>query len=281
MKTHLLALASALVLSQAAAQAPAQPTVVSGTIVADSQITPNSSSGVKETIPVYAYYRDENSPNPFTFNFHYSQMPVKWTLELPDELEGAGYSITSATVIAYQAPVTAVWQPEDFQIKLFKTGFESSRPENVANWTEANGYYGPGAATTTPLQNPYLSELGTGAHAENVSTATAWSLGIVGPGYDGTSSPTDAVPVTFPLDVNNAEIEAYLREGLNNGAIMFTIVSSFPGIMPGGGGGTPTDYPKFISREGALKDSLGASRSATRLLIEVTPESSVADWEIY
>lgn len=280
MKTHLLALASALVLSQAAAQAPTTSALVNGTLVADSQITPNHSTGSRETIPVYAYYRDESDPNAFMFNLHYSQMPVKWTLELPD-LGGASYTITSATVIAYQAPVAAVWQPADFQIKLFKTGFDPSFPVNVANWTESNGYVGPGAATATPPQNPYLSELGTGNRAENNATAIAWSVGTVGAGYDGTSAPTDAVPVTFPLDVNNVEIEAYLREGLDNGAIMFTIVSTFPGLMPGGGGGTPTDYPKLISKEGAGNSAMGENRSATRLIIEVTPASSVADWEIY
>lgn len=276
MKQTKFAVAAACALAVAATSHGA---MVVGVDVADSQITPNHSTGSSKAIPLYAFVKPD--PPPFQFNAHYSQMPIKWTLDLPDDLEGTNYQVTSASVTVYQQAGEAFWNPADGQIKLFKTAFSGGSGETSGTWTEAEGYYGPGAATPTPLQDPYLSELGTGNHAEDNLSATPWAVGQVDSSYNGSSNPTDAVPIRFVFDTNNPEIRQYLKDGLNTGYIMFTMASTFAASMPGSGGSTPVDYPKIVTKEGLSDASLGASRKAPTLTIDVSGPAAASNWQLY
>lgn len=258
---------------------PAGAATVVGVDVADSQITPNHSTGTSKAIPLYAFIKDESTV--FTFNSHYSQMPIKWTLDVPTELEGTNYVITSASVTLYQQANEGFWDPTAGDLKLFKTAFSGDTGETAASWTEAKGYYGPGAASATPLQDPYLSELGTGDRAEDDLTATAWAVGEVDSSYDGSTIPTEAVPIRFYFDVNDSEIRQYLHDGLDAGFIMFTVASTHAASQPGSGGGDPVDYPRIVTKEGVGDPAYGTIQKAPTLTIEISGQASARDWNLY
>lgn len=252
---------------------------ITGEILADSQITPNSSKGAEPAIPLYAMVKAPGAP--FKFNQHYSQMPVKWAVELPAEYEDTNYQITEAQVVVYLSKKQpTLWDPSTGQLKLFGTGFSGDSSYTLENWTEGSTYYGPGAATELPLQDPYLIELGTGNRAEDNLEATPWAAGDIGPGYDGTALPAEAIPVTFTLPVNNAQVRDYLKDGLDRGYIMFTIAATYPTLQPQPGQ-PAIGYPYIVAREGVGNTEHGTIQQAPALTIEVAPQASASNWHLY
>ncbi|MCH2142917.1 MAG: hypothetical protein MK077_07985 [Phycisphaerales bacterium] len=79
--------------------------------------------------------------------------------------------------------------------------------------------------------------------------------------------PGEAIPqfseVIFEVDVNDPDIQCYLRTGLANGLLEFMITSLHGGSQDGSG-----SYPNWIMKENTLVD-LGAVSAAT-LIIEAT-----------
>ncbi len=271
--------ACAVLAALAIASTPANAAEVTGEILADSQITPNSSKTREPSIPLYAMVKGPGAP--YQFNQHYSQMPVKWSVELPNEFEGTNYQITDAQVVVYLSKKQpTLWTPSSGEIKLFGTGFSGESSYTLENWSEDSGYFGPGAASALPLQDPYLIELGTGNRAEDNLQATPWATGDIGPGYDGTAAPADAIPVTFNLPVNNPQVRDYLKDSLDRGLIMFTIAATYVAGQPGPGA-PATGYPYLVAREGVGNNEHGTIQQAPAITIEVAAPASVSNWHLY
>lgn len=270
-------IASSIVAAFALACAPVSAEVVTGVLVSDSQVTPNHSTGTRPSVPLYAMVKDETTV--FHFNQHYSQMPIKWTLELPEGMENSNYEITSASVLAYLSAASPLFNPNSGELKMFGTGFSGESAYTLANWTEASGYHGPTAASATPLQDPYLIELGTGTRAEDNLEATPWAVGVIDPAdFDGTAELTEAVPVRFHFDVNNAQVRDYLKAGLDNGLIMFTVASTYPAGQPGG---ASPGYPALVTKEGVGNSEHGTVQQAALLTIDVSQQASASNWSLY
>ncbi len=255
---------------------PAQAGTVNGVLTGDANLTPNHSTGTGKTIPVYAFYKDETSP--YMFNRHYSSMHMKWTVALPPELENTPYAITSARIVLWQAANADAWNPASGQLKMFATGITGQNGFTEATWTETQGYVGPGVVSATPLQDPYLIELGTGNRAEDNLAATPYSVGTFDPSYDGSASPAEAFPITFNLDVSNSDVRQQLRDDLESGIAMWSLVGTFPAAQPGG---PPATYPRLVTKEGVSEPANGTLQQAPALIMEISTHSAASNWDLY
>jgi len=265
----------ALVISTASLQA--EVTTITGTLVGDAKIDPNSSTGTGGSVPLFAFYKSD--PPEFAFNSHYSTMIIKWNLTVPPALVGQPLKVKSAKVVTWnQKDAAATWVPGQFDLKMYATGITGDNGFTTATWTETQGYVGPGAVKPLPPQDPYLVELGTGLRAEDNLNATAWSYGEVSPVYNGTVPPAEAFPITFNLDVNNPEIQSRLKTNLADGIAMWSIVSTYPAAF----GGPGSSYPRLVAKEGVGNTTYGTLQQAPALILEVEPvQSSVRDWVMY
>lgn len=270
-----IAVAAALLLATISAPVHGA-TAINGTLTGDAYITPNNSSGTAKVIPLFAFYKDENST--FFFNRHYSTMIMKWSLAIPAELVGKSYFITSAKVVLWQAANQQNWDPAAGKIKLYATGISGDNSFTTQTWTEAQGYVGPSAVSATPAQDPFMVELGTNNRAEDNLSAIPWAFGEFDPSYDGSAVPTEAFPITFNLDVSNPVVREKLRNDLQTGISMWTAGATFEAAQPGG---VPTKYPRLVTKEGATDPAYGTLQQAPAIVIEVSTTSAARNWELY
>lgn len=265
MKSSIFAAIIAGAVALAASSASAATVV--GVDVGDQYLSPHSGNKAgAAVVPVFCY-PDENFP----FNYHYSSMPTKWTLDLPTELEGKTLKVTSATITVWNSKLNGGWDPSAHQIQLYNAGVTGANGFTRDTWTESDAHYNQAGN----VQDPYLVELGTGLHAEDNPNATPWAVGVVDASYTGQASPTEAFPITFTLDVNNVEIQAQLKTDLANGYSMFALASNFPAAQSGG------VYPGLVTKEGVTDAQNGTLQQAPVLTIEVIEAAGVGDWNLY
>jgi len=260
---HFVVASSVIAAALAVNHNSASAAQIVGVDVGDAYCAPHGANGTGINVPLFV------DPTHF-FNYYYSTMPVKWTLQLPPELQGKPLKVTAATITIWASKASSGWDPTK-KFQVFNSGVSGNHGFTRDNWTESNIWYTPGSAEE---QDPFLLDL-SGNHAEDNEHATPFAEGVVDPSYTG-GTMTDAVKVTFSLDVNTSTIQQRLLDDLAAGYSMFAIAGNFPTTQ---GGGDP--YPRVVTKEGVSDASNGTSQKAPALVIEVQDNSSVADWNVY
>jgi hypothetical protein len=258
-----LCLAAAVALSASTASAA----LIVGTDVGDQYLSPHSSNkGGAETVPVFCY-----PDTAFPFNYHYSSMPVKFSLTIPEELQGQTIQITSASITLWNSKTAGGWDPAAYQVQLYNAGVTGDHGFTRATWTEANFWYD----TAGVQQDPFMVELGTGSHAEDNPNATPWAVAQIDPSYAGEATPADAFKITFTLDLTKPEIYNRLLADLSAGYSMFVVAANYPAEQTGG------VYPKIVTKEGVSNANNGTLQKAPVLTLEVQGSSAVGEWTLY
>lgn len=247
--------------------AVASAEVITGIDISDSYLNLHAADKAGASVVPLVVFPGTSYP----FNYYYSTMPVKWSLDLPASLQGKSLDITSATVSVWCSKENGGWNPS-IPIELFQAGVTGANGFTTATWTESNFWF----SAAGDQQDPYLIELGTGAHAEDNPNATPWAVATVDAAYNSSATLTDAVKITFQLDLTNPIIKNQLLTDISNGFAMYVVAGKFPANGPGGG-----VYPKIVTKEGVASSGNGTSQRAPSLTMEVLEASAVSDWNLY
>ncbi len=281
-----------------------QPTEITGTLRTDTWHYPfNATPGSRAIGPLFIT-TDPTFPQ---FDLRDGVAILQWDLEVPPALDGLELEVVSATITYYDEQ-GANWPLSetnslglDSEIQLFAAGFGPVHTEEswTGSWaslfgpppgdeTDAfqGGYIIPGQTPviSTDPRDPFPRDLLTDENvANNGTTATSWATPIIDPGYTP-GGMSDAVPVSFELDVTERLIQFELREDLASGISSWIVSSTYDLTPAGAGPGEPsTNAPQLIFSEGASDTGLGTSQMAPSLVIEVqeAPTTSAANWELY
>lgn len=98
-----------------------------------------------------------------------------------------------------------------------------------------------------------------------VGTADGVPVGELIPAY---------TPLRFEVQVDDPDVQCYLRQSLSDGLIDFMVTSLHPASEPGGGG--DNNYPDWILKENALVKLGVASPASLVLSVVIEPPSGVA-----
>jgi hypothetical protein len=100
-----------------------------------------------------------------------------------------------------------------------------------------------------------------------------WGVGVAQDVQPGELIPAYST-LEFVVDVDNPEVQCYLRSGLSDGLIEFMVTSLHPASEPGSGG--DNNYPDWILKENVLVDLGVASAASVQMSIEVNPPTGVS-----
>lgn len=100
-----------------------------------------------------------------------------------------------------------------------------------------------------------------------------WGVGAA----DGVQ-PGDIIPaystLRFEVDVDDPDVQCYLRNGLSEGLVEFMVTSLHPASEPGSGG--DNNYPDWILKENVLVDLGVATAASIQMSVELSPPSGVS-----
>jgi hypothetical protein len=154
-------------------------------------------------------------------------------------------------------------------IELFGVGYRNGFTRQTFAENSPFSPAGPGEAVRNAFAADYVAGLpvdvsnnvsGTGATAP--FEATPWAVGHT------SLAAGDLVPAnttfSFELDLNDPDVLAYVRDGLNAGDLRFTLTSLHAAALGGS-----ASFPNFYTRENALPSAVPAS-----LTVALVPEPS-------
>lgn len=225
----------------------------------------------------------------FTFDERDAQVLIGFDLSAGVPVDLCRYRITAATVrIAVSTKNAFVYDPsfdgrETYldeaelpggvadadagrPIEMYGVGYRNGF--NAASFAESSAF---GPMIAARVRSAFATDLAGGV-ARDVSNSVVDGLTVT-PFAIGTTTgvaPGAVVPANtdfrFDLDVQNADVEAYLRGAIASGKLRLAIASMFPAESGGGGGPGTGAYPTFYMKENLF----GAGRRA-RLSMTIEP----------
>lgn len=225
----------------------------------------------------------------FTFDERDAQVLIGFDLTgaAPDDL--CRYRIADATVrIAVTSKNAFIYDPSADARETYLTeaglpggiaDLDAGRPIEMFGVGYRNGFesasfletspFGPGIAWRA--RNAFASDY-AGGTPRDVSNSVVDDLDVTpfAVGMADGLAPGAAVPANtdfrFELDVENGDVDTYLREALATGKLRLAIAGMFPAESAGGGGPGTGAYPTFYMKENLF----GAGRRA-RLSMTIEP----------
>ena len=213
----------------------------------------------------------------------------------PKGLGAARYSITSCvievtyahdSIVAYDNsvdPYTGFLLTTDTEyvedadagqpIELYGTGFRNGF--SLANWIETSPYTVAGMSALNPsVRNAFPISTNAKGQWVDVSnsvrerwTPNPFAVGSIDGLKAGSLVPIGSV-LRFELDVARADVQAFLQDAVNAGALRFTICSLTKVVQQGG------NFPQFYCRENPVAAETGIGDAT--LSLAVTTASCVA-----
>jgi len=252
----------------------------------------NITPGSRPAAPTFGAFVE-----PVEFDQRDGQFLVSWeTIRdvMPDLARGQ-YRITSAVVTSTVAPNTAtIYDPTpdpytsyisgmdpDPGRAVILTGTDFRNDFDAASWGETGPHGGAGVGERFAYAASYDDAGVLIDISNNVADAFDPLPFAVGAGSTSGGTPLqpgDLVPTSaayrFELDVDNEDIQCYLRTGLRDGILSFSITSLHDAVQPAFGsfafGGTP--YPQWRTKED-LEVAFGlADGTSLELTVEITPD---------
>ena len=252
----------------------------------------NSSPGVRPTASTFG-----NEPGSTMFDNRDGQMIVGWNTssEIPTGLGTDGYTIDGCIielmvandfVFTYDStvdPFTAFLLASDAEyvadedvgqpIELYGTGFRNGF--SLANWIETSPYTVAGMSALNPsVRNAFPISTNAKGQWVDVSnsvrqrwTPNPFAVGSIDGLKAGSLVPIGSV-LRFELDVARADVQAFLQDAVNAGALRFTICSLTKVVQQGG------NFPQFYCRENPVAAETGIGDAT--LSLAVTTASCVA-----
>ncbi len=178
------------------------------------------------------------------------------------------YQLDGVTLILNHPAGTFTWDTRNpvvlptgdaFQIEVFGVGVDESVQTAFtrASWIETSPVFAKSPFNTAQIRTPHPLNIDDTAPTQNMtnqSGATPWGIGlpVYGDGtgqqagkYDPNVETANPFPVTFTINAANARVNRYIREGLNDGYLLWIVCSLAEGSQSGG-----NNYPRFYTKEG-------------------------------
>lgn len=256
----------------------------------------NSTPGTKPTIATFG-----SSPGAPEFDSRDGQMLVAFDLDdvVPPGLGASRYQIQSLRVsvqfandmVVQYDPTSDPWQcfidpanpnwvadaDAGQPIELTGVGFRNGF--SAATFLENSPYTVPPNSPLSPsVRNAYAMGFDDGGAAIDISNnprqsfdPKVWAVGTIA-GLE----PGDFIPLNtlmhFDLDVNDPDIQAYLREGVDAGRLHLALTSLTFVVQQGG------NFPTFYAKENALVIFGLAQAASLEYSVNVLPLCAAADF---
>ena len=287
-------LAAALV-SLSALPAQGRPTQANyATPSIDRWVYPfNSTPGFRAIISTYSALGQENAFPPLSFDQRDAQFLVGFDTagQFPTGRGVCGYRILAASLsVAVSEEQAFKYDPtyDDWTSYLGGAVDSDGRPIelygaayrngwNSATYVEGNTSGVPaatpfGPSTSSDVRNVFASDYLNGT-ARDVSNNVRdgfnpkpFAVGQIAGVAPGQLVPVDS-DVTFALNVNDPDVQRFLRSALNDGRVRLVISSLAPAASGGGGGPGSGQFPSFYAKEFFGADGLWARFSITVALV--------------
>lgn len=273
----------------------------------------DSAPGFSETAAVFSAIGQEDAFPGFSFDQRDAQILLAWdtNAQVSPLLGTCAYRVTAATLVISTTgeipfrydptfdprdtyPVGATDPDPGRPIEVFGVGFRSGWTAGAPTQTNCPPtpgfpcYYEGDINNGAPAFGPCVCKDQRFAFATDQAGSTPRDISNnVRDGFEVSPFATaqfagvtpgayvnDARDASFTLNVNAANVQAYLREALNSGRLVLTVSSLQPATSAGGPGGG--EYARFFMKEHPLGNSGGITRWA-RLTMTVEVTTLVGD----
>jgi len=165
---------------------------------------------------------------------------------------------------------------------------DAGRPTNLSGVSFRNGWTGWsfgedgefGEAMANGVRNCFPIDFDASGAPRDISNnlteafdPNMWAVGIADGVPPGALIPA-YVPLRFEVDVDDPDVQCYLRQAVSEGLVEFMVTSLHPASKPGSGG--DNNYPDWIFKENVLIKLGVASPAALSLSVVIEPPSGVA-----
>jgi hypothetical protein len=164
---------------------------------------------------------------------------------------------------------------------------DAGRPTSLTGIGFRNGWTGwsfgengPfGDAMASGVRNCFPTDFDQDGNPRDISNnltqafdPNVWATGTVENISEGSLIPAYST-FTFEVDVNDVDVQCYLRRALADGLLEFMVTSLHPASEPGSGG--VANYPDWVLKENPLIDLGVTSPASLRLAVELQVPSGV------
>lgn len=249
----------------------------------------NSTPGFRAVISTFSSLGQENAFPPFSFDQRDAQFLVGFDSagQFPTGRGVCGYRVTAASLrVAVSEDQAFKYDPtyDDWTSYLGGAVDSDGRPIELYGAAYRNGLtattYVEGSVSGVPAATPFGPSVSSdvrnvfasdylGGTARDVSNNVRdgfnpkpFAVGQVAGLSAGQYVPVDS-DVTFTLDVNDPDVQNYLRNAVNSGRVRLVISSLSPAASGGGGGPGSGEFPSFYAKEFTGADGLWARFSIT------------------
>jgi hypothetical protein len=206
-------------------------------------------------------------------------------------LPESSYRVTACTIevaiasddIPYDATPDswATYQPDG------PADADVGRPTSLSGAHFRNGWTGWsfgedgefGDAMASGVRNCFPVDFDQDGNARDISNnlteafdPTVWATGTVDGVPAGSIIPAYSTLI-FDVDVNDVDVQCYLRRSLSDGLVEFMVTSLHPASEPGSGG--ESNYPDWVLKENALVELGITSAASLSITVDLRPPSGV------
>lgn len=267
-----------------------------GTPSIDRWVYPfNSTPGFRAVISSFSSLGQEDAFPPLTFDQRDAQFLVGFDTagQFPTGRGVCGYRITAASLrVAVSEDLAFKFDPTYDDWTSYLGGAMDSDGRSIElygaayrnGWTAAT--YVEGSVSGVPAATPFGPSISRevrnvfasdylGGVARDVSNNVRdgfnpkpFAVGQIAGLSTGQYVPVDS-DVVFTLNVNDPDVQAYLREAVNTGRVRLIVSSLSPAVSAGGGGPGSGEFPSFYAKEFTGADGFWARFSIT---VALTPQ---------